>query len=334
MEVIEHVFIERRCPMCNKRETPKAEVLRGEVLGRHRVSLQTMAMIATMREEGRLPIGEIQWMLQAFYGLELSQGELVEILHAVADHGRGQVAEMRKQLRSSRVVHADETGWRENGQNGWFWSFSTSRISYFEHRLSRSGQIVEDVMGRSPNTTVTCDFYGAYNRHRGRHQRCWAHLLRDVHDLKARYPDNEEVQAWGQAIHALYLDACAFRERHREEGQWGERYRAARRFQTALLALCAPFLDQDVPQRVLCQRCHRFIRQLFHFVVDLRVPPDNNAAERALRPIAVSRKISGGTRSARGSDTKSILASLFGTWRLQGLNPFVACSKLLASPQV
>ena len=106
------------------------------------------------------------------------------------------------------------------------------------------------------------------------------------------------------------------------------------RFRNQLLALCEPFLGKDVPQRVLCKRCHGFIRQLFLFVVDLRVPPDNNAAERAIRPLAVSRKISGGTRSARGSETKSILASLFGTWRLQGLNPFTACSKLLASPQI
>ena len=100
-----------------------------------------------------------------------------------------------------------------------------------------------------------------------------------------------------------------------------------------MLALCAPYLEREVPQRVLCQRCQRFLKQLFHFVVDLRVPPDNNAAERGVRPLAVSRKISGGTRSPRGSETKGILASLFGTWRLQGLDPFIACCKLLVSPQ-
>lgn len=331
LEVIEHVFIERRCPVCNKRQTPGAEVLRGQVLGRHRVSLQTMAMIATLREEGRLPLAVIQWFLQAFYGLELSQGELVAILRAVADQGRGRVTEIREQLHSSPVVHGDETCWREDGENGYFWSFSTPQISYFEYRHSRSGQVVEDVMGQANNTTMTCDFYAAYNRHQGPHQRCWAHLLRAIHDLKASHPDHEEVQAWGKAVHALYLEACACRERDRDK-EWLVRYEAARRFERELMALCEPFLEREVPQRVLCQRCQRFITQLFHFVVDPRVPPDNNAAERAIRPLTVARKISGGTRSARGSETKGILASLFGTWRLQGLNPFVACCQLLASP--
>lgn len=331
-EVIEHVFIERRCPMCGKRQTPGPEVLQGEVLGQHRVSLQTMAMIATLHEEGRLPIGVVQWVLQAFYKMELSEGEIVAILQAVAAHGRKRVAEIRDEVRSSPVVHGDETVWRENGRNGYMWGFSTPRVSYFEYRHSRSGQMVEDVMGQAPNTTLVCDFYTGYNRHHGPHQRCWAHLLRAIHDLKERYPDQEEVQVWGKAVHALYLEAYAFRERHRE-GEWLDRLNGARRFEGELMALCEPFLGKGVPQRVLCQRCQRFREQLFHFVVDPRIPPDNNAAERALRHLTVCRKISGGTRSPLGSETRGLLASLYGTWRLQGLNPLTACCQLFASPQ-
>jgi len=41
-----------------------------------------------------------------------------------------------------------------------------------------------------------------------------------------------------------------------------------------------------------------------------------------------------GTRSARGTQTKMTLASLFGTWWVQGINPYQACLDLLASPQV
>ncbi len=47
----------------------------------------------------------------------------------------------------------------------------------------------------------------------------------------------------------------------------------------------------------------------------------------------ISRKISGGTRSQQGSDSKMVLASLFGTWRAKGLNPFLECRQLLISPQ-
>ena len=63
-------------------------------------------------------------------------------------------------------------------------------------------------------------------------------------------------------------------------------------------------------------------------------PSDNNAAERSLRHLVVSRKISGGTRSDEGSDSKMALASLFGAWRAKGLNPFLETHRLLISPQV
>ena len=84
----------------------------------------------------------------------------------------------------------------------------------------------------------------------------------------------------------------------------------------------------------MCRRVERHIKELFVFVAQPEVPPDNNAAERSLRPLVISRKISGGTRSERGTDTKMTLASLFGTWRAQGLNPLLACRELLVSPQV
>ena len=70
------------------------------------------------------------------------------------------------------------------------------------------------------------------------------------------------------------------------------------------------------------------------FVAEPYVPSDNNAAERSLRHLVVSRKISGGTRSTRGTESMMTLASLFGTWHAQGLNPLVACRQLLASHQL
>ncbi len=102
-----------------------------------------------------------------------------------------------------------------------------------------------------------------------------------------------------------------------------------------LLALWRPFLDDPLAvQRKLCRRIHRFIKELFVFVGDPLVPSDNNAAERSLRHLVTSRKISGGTRSQQGTTSKMSLASLFGTWRTSGLNPFLECRKLLASPQM
>ena len=66
------------------------------------------------------------------------------------------------------------------------------------------------------------------------------------------------------------------------------------------------------PQTKLCRRIERFIKspprtqygELFVFVSHPDAPPDNNAAERSLRYLAISRKISGGTRSEQAPTAK------------------------------
>ena len=59
------------------------------------------------------------------------------------------------------------------------------------------------------------------------------------------------------------------------------------------------------------------------------MPGTNNAAERSVRPVAVRRKISGGTRSPAGTTAFTRPATLFGTWRARGLDPLIACRRLL-----
>ena len=85
-------------------------------------------------------------------------------------------------------------------------------------------------------------------------------------------------------------------------------------------------------QGKLCRRIERHIKELFVFVAEPAVPSDNNAAERSRRHLVISRKVSGGTRSEQGTERKMTLASIFGTWRAQGLNPLAACRQLLVSP--
>ena len=78
----------------------------------------------------------------------------------------------------------------------------------------------------------------------------------------------------------------------------------------------------------------RHLSELFVFVAQPGVPSDNNGAERSVRHLVTSRKISGGTRSPQGTATKMTLATLFGTWRVRGLNPFHECLRLVAEPQL
>lgn len=327
--ITHHHYLERRCPCCHTRHTPRVAL--GEaVVGKQRFGVGLVSLIATLREAGQWPIARIQWYLATVHGLHLSGGAIVAAGQQVATAGAGAVAAVQAEMRASPVVHLDETGWREAGVNGYVWTAATPRTRYFV-RGSRGSAMVDALLGETFGGVVVSDFYVGYAPWPGVKQKCWAHLLRDVHELRVKYVKDAAVQAWAAAVQAVYGAAVAWTHAH-PEARAPEREAARQAFARELQAVYAPFVDAAVPQRVLSARMAKHLHELFVFVVEPAVPPDNNLAERSLRPLVTSRKISGGTRSAAGSATKMALATLFGTWRLQGENPLTACRALLLSP--
>ncbi len=329
VRVIQHVYVERRCPRCGQSVVPPpaspAEL--GVLSGRQRLGLGLLAYLALLRTELRLPVQLIQWALQALHGLELSEGAIVGALQRVAAVGQATAAEIRATIRASPRVYADETGLREEGTNGYLWSFSTERERYFV-RGGRNKEVVDEVLGPEFTGVLVSDFYAAYDHYDGPHQRCWAHLLRDIHDLTDKHPQDAALQTWATQVHGVYERACR-----------AQRLRPAtecpavqRQCEADLLARCQPYLEADaasVPQAVLCRRIQKYLPELFTFVSDPALSSTNNAAERSVRPVVCQRKISGGTRSPEGTRTFCTLATLFGTWRARGLDPLLACRDLL-----
>jgi transposase len=324
VQVVEHQFLKRYCPVCAAYKTPQAEFA-GVVLGQGRIGVRLASLIGTLRASYRLPLAQIQALLAAVYGLHLSLGGLQDILARL----RRQVAPVRAaivaQARASPVLHMDETGWRQDGQNGYLWVQATdgptpARCYTFDR--SRSGQVARQLLDGFGGVLST-DFYAAYDQYAGPKQRCWAHLLRDAHKLGEAYPGHADVQDWVAALKGLFagaqaldLSACTPRQRAR----------VARELERRLQALATCYrTTAGHPAQVLAQRLHRYESELFEFIRTPAVSPTNNLAERTVRPQVIARKISGGTRSADGSAIRCDLATVFHTWAARGLNPFTAC---------
>ena len=81
----------------------------------------------------------IQWYLQTVHRLPLSLSAIVRAIHQVAQKAQPALAEIQDRIRGSPVVHADETGWRQDGVNGYVWTFSTPTDRYFLRRGRNKG---------------------------------------------------------------------------------------------------------------------------------------------------------------------------------------------------
>lgn len=284
-----------------------------------------------------LPVRQIRALLLILYGCEISTGEIVELLRRVVSHAKPVLEEIQGQIRASPAVQADETGWREDGENGYIWSACTPTLRYYEYHHSRRGEIVKELIGPDFAGVLGSDFYAGYNSHQGLHQRCWVHYLRDIHTLKKKYPEDECLQLWAKQVKALYEEAVSWAKQGPDPSLSARKQQQERRaqqhtFEQRLWALCQPFAHTQAFQHTLCERMERFLPEMFTFVAFPGVPTHNNLAERSVRPLVIARKISGGSRSPKGSQTRMGLASLFGTWLAQGLNPFQQCFALLTQP--
>jgi cell division protein FtsB len=330
VEVTDHIFVERYCGVCRKRHTPDpSAVLAGMVVGKKSVGLSLMSLVGYLKTVCRVPVAHIRKLLDALYGLRISAGEIAEICHDVAELGESVYQSLLQEVRGSPVVHADETGWREDGIGGYIWSFSTPSVRYYTYRHSRGSAVAKEVFSEEFCGTLVADFYAAYNFYDGPKQRCWVHMCRALKELVERNPDLPEIADWVASVMEVYHRA---RESLKADHTDLERSRLKAGFEFEVLALCKPYIGvKTAVQRVLSERMEDFIGELFTFVADPTVPSENNAAERAVRPAVVARKISGGSRSGRGSKTCSVLRTLFETWSLQGANSIDACRQMLAS---
>jgi hypothetical protein len=113
-------------------------------LGQGRIGVRVAALVAYLRTTLRLPVRQVQTYLATWHDLHLSVGEIVELAHDVRQQLQGQADPLLEQVRQQRVVHQDETGWRENGQNGYIWatvSDGPAAVRYYEYSASRSHRV-------------------------------------------------------------------------------------------------------------------------------------------------------------------------------------------------
>ncbi len=247
----------------------------------------------------------------------IGAGSLVEIFHRVAKLFNSVPEKLIEEYRQSPVRHADETGWRINGKNGYVWLFATEKISIFLFRKTRSAKVPQAVLGEKklPGVLVV-DRYAGYNKTPCTLQYCYAHLLREVEDLEKDFPDSGEVKAFVSVMAPLLTTAMSLRSQPITDDDY---YAKASDIKAQIIAAVespAVHLGIQHIQNVFHGNAHR----MYHWADDRRVPAENNLAERDLRPTVIARKVSFGSISDAGAHTRSVLMSVLHSLKKQNLD--------------
>ena len=313
-EVTEHSIPRHWCARCEKFvEPPVPDAMPGSTFG-HRV----VTLTAWLHYGLGTTLSQIIEVLNHHLHFQLSQGGLVGAWQRLANVLFAWYEEIGEQARHSGVLHADETGWRVNGQTHWLWCFTTKNVTFYMIDRSRGSPALSKFFTETFGGILVTDFWAAYNAVscRGR-QACLPHLFRELE----RVNESDRSASWtkfSRKLKRLLRDAIRLsRCRELPEQRFASRRaRLGQRLDGLIETSC------DNPNvRRLAKRLRRYRDAMFTFLDHPDVPSDNNHAEREIRPAVIIRKNSLCNRSEAGANAQAIMMSVYRTLKLRGLDP-------------
>jgi len=251
----------------------------------------------------------------------------------LAEQTRPVYDELVDALRTSAVVHADETGWRIGTLSAWLWVFANREITVYTIRQSRGHQVVIDILGAEFEGVLVSDRFRAYDAQAlddWLKQKCVGHLLRNLIVIEAS--KTGRAVCFARDMTALLRDALALRDEKPTLDTQTFTKRA-----DALEARLDALIDEK--RRMTDPDNVRFARQmrkqrphLLRFLYVEGLDATNNLAERQLRPAVVTRKTSGCNRTDGGAASHAILSSVLVTCRQQKRSTLDYVVELQRSP--
>jgi hypothetical protein len=291
----------------------------GEILG-SRIGPHLRSKAVYLRNMIGISYRKVPRAIEEMFGITFTPAALIGFETILADKAEPVVDDIAKKLASSEgAVHADETYWTTDGLRSYIWVHGDEKYIHFQYDTSRAGQVSRDILGDDFTGTLVTDCYSGYFASvAGAKQKCLSHLARTAHDWQKLTEADSADYAFFEAIKQFVKRGCNF-YRRRREGKLSRKKQAAEKAWLREELLRLESCDVSHEKAVTLQaRLLRHHAEWLVFLDDPRVPPTNNLAERALRPLVVLRKITFGHRSDAGAHRMAKIMTVGETARRHG----------------
>jgi transposase len=275
-------------------------------------------------------------------GVHMPRSSLCSIFHRVAGRFAPIYAKLHETARSASHVNADETTLpvQDKGgcRKGWIWTCLSDKAIVYRFDASRGAVAARKLMGVAPDLgkdedgnrleqKLSVDGYSGYNKvdeDEGRTRcGCWGHGRRAVFESLGSAPHARELLDLINKLFKVEQEAA-------DADELGTAKHLARRRRdsapvlTKIYAWVAAHTGMDPPSHPLPTALTYLDNQretLERFLHDAKVPLHNNAAERALRIIALGRKNFLFSGHEEGAQNLAVLQTVVATCLLHGVNP-------------
>lgn len=327
---VKHIYGERHCECGHRTQTMpgRCEDEEGWQVGLtewHLVGATLASLIICLALRMRLSRARIREFLHDWLGITLSIGCINQ---CIAEGGRAVApleAELIAEIQAAELLHADETGWKENGRTVWLWVLRTATVTlYLIGR--RSWDVIADVMEQFSGWLMS-DGYGQYRQYAQR-LRCLAHLIRKMRGLaESCHPEAAQFGHDLLKTTSLFINGIY-------EARGDPTIDLPERFSDQLVQLrerCLHYRDHEHPKtKALARELTNDWDAIWTVLQHPELPITNNVAERSLRHWVIARKLSHGTRTRQGSRAYTALASVIDTCRQRDISPWPYLAHVIA----
>jgi predicted RecB family nuclease len=308
-KVTKYVGVKSHCPKCRGYYNPPSIGWHPHAFG-HGLQAWTIYQRVVLR----LPYRIIIQVTEHLFGVGLSKGTVVSFLQYLSEYYAPTEAAILQALFKSPSVHVDETKINIQGVDHYVWVLTDGQHVVFRMTETREADIVQKVLAGYKGVLVS-DFYPGYDSMPCRQQKCLVHLVRDINDDLWKAPFDKELEGFALEVQALLVPILEAVDRY------GLKAWHLRKF----LKDVDRFYDKNItgreytsePVRTYQKRFDRYRGSLFTFLTQDGIPWENNMAERAIRQLAVQRKISG-SFFKRVAPQYLLLLAISQTCRFQG----------------
>jgi transposase len=364
LAVIEHVRLKYACPACEANAAPGGpQIATAEKplspIEKGLAAPGLLAYVIVSKYGDHLPLHRLEKILQR-HGIEIARSTMCDWAAQCADVLDPLYRRMIEQVLGSKVIHTDDTPVDvldrslNQTRTGRFWVYLGDKehpFTVFTYTPSRSRdgpmQFLKD-WGKDEPVYLQADAFGGYDGiYCGEaggavtEVACWAHARRKFYDARTSdVTTSTQALAYIRLLYDVEDQAKQSAERA-ETDLVSERYRLRQestvprlqQFKGWLESQQAPRGGSVLPKSPMGQAITYALNQwdaLSVYTTDGRLAIDNNAAENALRRVAVGRKNWLFCGSDNGGNTAAILFSLIATCQRHKVDPFAYLRDVLA----
>lgn len=260
---------------------------------------------------------KISDFIEDFTGETFSQQSIKDCIHRTGEDLESSYKELETELRNSKIVGSDETGWRIDGNKCFLWLFCTMNIVFITIEQSRGRKILAKYFGTAFDGTIISDCYNAYREFAENFQKCWAHLLRTTHNLAKE--NKNDIRKLHRLLTNLFNELKIFLESNPSDFERKKKYNV---FDKKLKKIMNYNWRSKEAKSIIKNRLKSFEGHWLTAVLIPGVDLTNNKTERNIRGVIPTRKLLGCHRTEDGARYFAITESLRKTWKLRGLLPY------------